>query len=153
MTTSETSVRSTEDDVELLRRVGLRVTSPRLATMDIVRQRDHADVETIVLAVRERLGSVSRQTIYDVLRALAEAGIVRRITPEGRGSRYEIDYHDNHHHLICSRCSALINVPCSVDYVPCMLPPGNDHLLISKAEVIYHGLCADCVGVEDDTEN
>lgn len=124
------------------------MTSPRLATIDVVRHRDHADVETIVVGVRERLGSVSRQTIYDVLRALTEAGIVRRITPEGRGSRYEIEYNDNHHHLICSRCGTLVNVPCSVDYVPCLLPPGNDHLTISKAEVIYHGLCSSCTDLE-----
>lgn len=136
-------------DVELLRRAGLRVTSPRLATLDIVRHRDHPDVDTVVTAVRERLGSVSRQTIYDVLHALSEAKILRRVSPRGRGSRYEINLHDNHHHLICRRCGILVDVPCPAGYVPCILPPGNGNLQIEVAEVTYVGLCVTCSADEE----
>lgn len=142
---SETTEHAPPDrDVQTLRLAGLRVTSSRLATMAVLRGAPHADVETIADAVRARLGSVSRQTIYDVLRALIQAQILRRVSPEGFAARYELDKHDNHHHLLCERCGALVDVPCAVDYVPCVLPPVSEHLRVDRAEIIYHGTCEAC---------
>ena len=56
----------------LLRDASLRVTAPRKAVLAAVYENPHADTETLLAATRSRLGSVSHQAVYDVLRALHE---------------------------------------------------------------------------------
>ncbi|SNU00930.1 Fur family transcriptional regulator, ferric uptake regulator [Ruaniaceae bacterium KH17] len=129
---------------ERLRAAGLRVTAPRLTALAVIGEQQHIDVETLASAVRERLGTVSKQAVYDVVHVLTDAGLVRRVSPDGRGARYELERWDNHHHLLCSQCGELIDVPCAVDHVPCLMPPDSTGLTIDTAEVIYHGLCPDC---------
>lgn len=70
-------------DAETLRALGLRVTRPRLAVLDAVGQHPLADTDTLLRAVRTMLPRVSVQAVYDVLRALAEVGLLRRIEPPG----------------------------------------------------------------------
>jgi Fe2+ or Zn2+ uptake regulation protein len=78
-----------DDDAALLQAAGLRITGPRLAVLHAVRHGDHLTVDAITAIVRERVGSVSRQAVYDVLAALARAGLVRRIEPAGSPARFE----------------------------------------------------------------
>ena len=65
------------------------MTAVRLAVLKQVGARPHADVETIFRAVDNQLGSVSRQAVYDTLRSLAAANLVRRVEPAGSPARYE----------------------------------------------------------------
>src|SRR5664279_3415122 len=90
------SMLSTLEVERLLRGAGLRVTSPRLAVLAAVHARPHVATDTIIGIVRERVGAVSHQAVYDVLRALIAAGLVRRIEPAGFVARYEARVADNH---------------------------------------------------------
>src|SRR5689334_2949760 len=128
----------------LLRQAGLRVTRPRLAVLDAVRQHPHADTESIIAAVRADLGEVSHQAVYDVLRALHAVALIRRIQPSGTYARYEARVGDNHHHVVCRSCGVIADVDCAIGEAPC-LTASNDHgFRIDEAEVIYWGLCPDC---------
>jgi catalase len=49
----------------------------------------HADVDTLTTKIRSRLGSVSTQTVYDVLRVLEDTELIRRIEPAGSPARFE----------------------------------------------------------------
>ena len=73
----------------MLREVSLRVTRPRVAVLTAVHEHPHADTDSIIGMVRADLGEVSHQAVYDVLRALTTAGLVRRLQPEGSVARYE----------------------------------------------------------------
>lgn len=128
----------------VLRDAGLRVTRPRLAVLDAVRSHPHADTETVIHAVRDDLGEVSVQAVYDVLKALTAAGLLRRIEPAGSVPRYEMRTGDNHHHVVCRACGAIDDVDCAVGYTPC-LDASDDHgYVIDEAEVTYWGLCPAC---------
>ncbi len=109
--------RPSEFELEL-RGAGLRVTRPRLAVLGAVHDHPHADTESIIGAVRADLGEVSHQAVYDVLRALTAAGLVRRIQPSGSVARYESRVGDNHHHLVCRSCGAIVDVDCAVGVRP-----------------------------------
>lgn len=137
------------DDVrELLRRSGLRLTTPRLAVLAAVEQEGkHRDAEFIVGAARQRLGSLSRQAVYDNLNALAAAGIIRRIEPAGRPALYETRVGDNHHHLICRRCHATVDIDCAVGDAPCLQPSQDHGFSIDEAEVVFWGLCPECQSI------
>ena len=114
----------------VLRGAGLRVTGPRVAAL---------------AELRARLGRVSTQAVYDVLRVLTDAGLVRRIEPAGAPARYELDGGDNHHHLVCRGCGTLVDVPCATGIRPCLETETTDHgFVVDEAEVIYWGLCPSC---------
>ena len=132
------------EDPTRLRDAGLRVTGPRLAVLAAVRERPHATVDEIAAAARARAGSVSTQAVYDVLRALATAGLVRRIEPAGSPARYEARVADNHHHLVCRACGTVADVDCAAGHAPCLAPDDASGYLVDEADVTYWGLCPAC---------
>ena len=132
------------DATEQLRERGLRVTAVRVAVIEAVRQRPHEGVDKIVAAVAARLGSVSKQAVYDALEALVAAKIVRRIEPAGRPALYESRVGDNHHHVVCRSCGAIDDVDCAHGAAPCLEPAQTHGFVIDEAEVTYWGLCPDC---------
>ena len=130
----------------MLRGASLRVTRPRVAVLIAVHEHPHADTDSIIGAVREDLGEVSKQAVYDVLRALTAAGLVRHIEPAGSVSRYEARVGDNHHHAVCRSCGAIADVDCAVGDTPCLIASDDHGFAIDEAEVVYWGRCPECVG-------
>jgi Fur family transcriptional regulator, stress-responsive regulator len=137
-------VSKTLDVEQLLRGADLRVTRPRVAVLAAVYEHPHADTDQIIGVAREDLGEVSHQAVYDVLRALTAAGLVRRIEPAGSVARYESRVGDNHHHLVCRSCGAIADVDCAVGTTPCLIASDDRGFAIDEAEVIYWGICLDC---------
>ncbi len=137
--------------IELLRARGLRVTKPRLAVLGILTRGGHLEVDEITRQARETLDSVSTQAIYDVLGALARAGLARRIEPAGSPALYEGRTGDNHHHVVCRACGLIADVDCAVGSAPCLDPSQTHGFFLDEAEVTYWGLCPACreLGAED----
>ncbi|WP_449374736.1 Fur family transcriptional regulator [Arthrobacter psychrolactophilus] len=129
---------------DMLRAVSLRVTRPRVAVLDAVIAEPHADADTIIGTVRAELGSVSKQAVYDVLAALVEAGLVRRIEPSGSPARFETRVGDNHHHVVCRSCGDIADVDCALGEAPCLHASNSHGFSIDEAEVIYWGTCPNC---------
>ena len=127
-----------------LRAAGLRVTGPRLAVLAAVHEHPHVDTDALIGVARERLGAVSHQAVYDVLRVLTDAGLVRRIQPAGSVARYEARVGDNHHHVVCRSCGAISDVDCAVGETPCLTASDDAGYAIDEAEVVYWGRCAAC---------
>ena len=133
-----------EDGERLLRRHGLQVTAQRLAVLRAMSTRPHATADELADDVRGRIGSISRQAVYDTLGTLVDRGLARRIQPAGSPARYEDRVGDNHHHLVCRACGVMVDVDCAVGEAPC-LTAGDDHgFAIEEAEVIYWGYCPGC---------
>jgi Fe2+ or Zn2+ uptake regulation protein len=129
---------------QLLRSRGLRVTKPRLAVMEVLEEGGHLEVDQIADRVRGLLDSVSTQAVYDVLGALARAGLARRIEPAGSAARYERRVGDNHHHVVCRGCGAVGDVDCTVGAAPCLDPSNAMGFVVDEAEVTFWGLCPNC---------
>jgi Fur family ferric uptake transcriptional regulator len=128
----------------MLRSAALRVTRPRLAVLAAVHEHPHADTDAIKQAARLDFGDVSHQAVYDVLRTLTDVGLVRRIQPTGSVARYEARVGDNHHHLVCRSCGAIVDVDCAVGASPCLTASDDAGYVIDEAEVIYWGRCPAC---------
>jgi Fur family ferric uptake transcriptional regulator len=134
----------TSDFEAQLRAASLRVTRPRLAVLTALRDHRHVDTDTVINLVRAELPAVSHQAVYDVLRALTDAGLVRRIQPAGATARYENRVGDNHHHVVCRSCGAIADVECAVGHTPCLTASDDHGFVIDEAEVVYWGTCPDC---------
>ena len=133
----------------MLRGAALRVTRPRAAVLAAVHEYPHAGTDAILAAARRDLGAVSHQAVYDVLRALTDAGLVRRIQPPGSVARYEARVGDNHHHAVCRSCGAIVDVDCAVGDAPCLTASDGAGYEIDEAEVVYWGSCPDCAKQRD----
>ncbi|MGN7778875.1 Fur family transcriptional regulator [Mycolicibacterium sp. 22603] len=133
----------------MLRGVSLRVTRPRIAVLGAVHRHPHADTDTVIRAVRADLADVSHQTVYDSLNALTAAGLLRRIQPTGSVARYESRVGDNHHHVVCRSCGVIADVECAVGEAPCLTAADDHGFTIDEAEVIYWGLCPDCITAQE----
>ena len=134
----------TPDFEAQLRAVSLRVTRPRLAVLAALRDHPHVDTETVISLVRSTLPAVSHQAVYDVLRALTNAGLVRRIEPAGATARYEARVGDNHHHVVCRSCGSIADVDCVVGHSPCLTASDDHGFAVDEAEVVFWGTCPDC---------
>lgn len=134
----------TSDFAAQLRAVSLRVTRPRLAVLAALRDHRHVDTDTVITLVRADHPTVSHQAVYDVLRVLTDAGLVRRIEPAGATARYESRTGDNHHHVVCRSCGAITDVDCAAGHAPCLTASGDHGFVVDEAEIVYWGTCPDC---------
>ena len=133
-----------EDVSQLLRQHGVQVTAQRLAIMRAVSSSPHITADELCELVREAIGSISRQAVYDTLGVLVDKNLLRRIQPSGSAARYEDRVGDNHHHLICRGCAIMFDVDCAVGEVPCLTANDNHDFEIDEAEVVYWGRCTPC---------
>lgn len=127
-----------------LRWSNLRVTGPRVAVLTDVQAHPHTDVDSLTTRVRSRLGSVSTQAVYDVLHALNDAELIRRIEPAGSPARFEARVGDNHHHVVCRRCGDIADIDCAIGSAPCLEPNNTHGFDVDEADVTYWGICPAC---------
>lgn len=128
----------------VLREHGVRLTASRVAVLKAVDEHPHTAADALARTVRDRLGAVSTQAVYDALALFTELGLVRRIEPAGSSARYETRVGDNHHHVACRQCGTLADVDCLTGVAPCLTSPQTQGFVIEEAEVIYWGLCPNC---------
>ena len=124
------------------RNAGMRMTHQRMEIFREVAQTDeHPDAETIFKRVRERMPTVSHDTVYRTLSSLEEMGLVSRVDPVCGRARYDANC-DTHHHFICTRCGCINDIYLNKE-IP--LPEGIDNL--GNAESLHlqiRGVCHNC---------
>jgi Fur family ferric uptake transcriptional regulator len=87
-----------------LKKVGLKVTLPRLKILEILEtagEDHHLTAEDVYKLLLEQEEDVGLATVYRVLTQFEQAGIVRRLNFENNISIFELDTGDNHDHLVC----------------------------------------------------
>jgi Fur family ferric uptake transcriptional regulator len=134
-----------EDFSSLLREHGLQVTAQRIAVLRAIRARPHSTADDVAERVKQKIGAISRQAVYDVLGVFVEKGLIRRIQAAGSAALYEDRVGDNHHHLICRICGNTVDVDCAVGEAPCLTAAENMGYQIDSAEVVYWGTCPQCL--------
>ncbi len=132
------------EPADLLRDHGLQVTAQRIAVLKAAASHPHGTADALAEVVREEIGAISRQSVYDSLGVLVDKGLLRRIEPAGSSARYEHRVDDNHHHLICRSCSAIVDVDCAREQAPCLAVSDDRGYRIDEAEIIYWGYCPSC---------
>jgi Fur family transcriptional regulator, stress-responsive regulator len=135
-----------------LRAAGMRVTAPRVAVLSELRAGQHLTPDQVAVGVRDRVGPISTQAVYDVLAALTRVGLLRRIEPAGSATRYETRVGDNHHHVVCRGCGAIADVDCMVGEPPCLSPPDAGGFIVDEAEITFWGVCLACQAVASEPE-
>jgi Fe2+ or Zn2+ uptake regulation protein len=131
------------DFVQLLKQHDLSLTAVRIAVLDALYDFPHADAACVFKAVQRKIPTATIQGVYNNLNALTGVGIIREIKPKGHVSLYETRVDDNHHHLVCRKCSRVVDADCH-GCAPCLSPVNSHGFVLDEAEVIFWGLCPSC---------
>ena len=136
--------REMRDNVEArLREAELRLTPQRFAVLEyLTRAAGHPTADQIAAEINRRFPRASRATVYNALKALRDAGLVREVATAEALTRYESNV-EPHHHFVCRACGKIEDVP------PGAFPPPSRVELeggreVETFEVVLRGLCAAC---------
>lgn len=132
--------------IQRLRDVGLRVTGPRLEVLQVLAAGGHMDVETITATARERLGTLTSQAVYEMLRHFLETGLAAKFDRPGLPAVFEISG-TPHQHALCVVCGRVENVESEV---PKAIGGGLKEWQMGEADVVFKGLCPDCLRTAGD---
>lgn len=132
------------DVTDQLRHAGLRVTSGRVAMLELLATAPHSDAESARRALDPGHPGISVQSVHNILADLTAASLVRRIEPAGSAARYELRINDNHHHVVCTSCGAIADVDCVTGHAPCLHPSDTAGFRVDAAEITFWGLCPEC---------
>ena len=108
----------------------------------LIRRPVHATADEIHRALNRNDPKASRATVYNSLRALIEAGLVREVILEGVAARFDARAH-RHHHFICDRCG-------SVEDIAWFDLPRHSKAValglrtIREYQVVFNGICQKC---------
>jgi Fur family peroxide stress response transcriptional regulator len=126
------------------RRRGLPLTTQRRVILEeLLGRRDHPTADQIFEVVRERLPSLSRTTVYRVLEALVEVGAARRVLHPDAVARFD-PVTDRHHHLVCERCGALVDIGDEAVARIGLPDTGGMGFQITNYSINFTGTCATC---------
>ncbi|MBF0311657.1 MAG: transcriptional repressor [Magnetococcales bacterium] len=128
-----------------LRRNGHKATHQRLEVFREVSCSDiHPDAEMVYLGVRQRLPTISRNTVYQTLQFLVEQNYIAPFGVHRASNRYDRNTRP-HHHLVCLRCGKVSDCepPETAAVTP---PPGFEEWgRIDSIHLELQGICADCL--------
>lgn len=130
-----------ETVIQQLRDVGLRVTGPRMEVLQVLTAGGHFDVEAITARARERLGTLTSQAVYEMLRHFLETGLVQKFERPGRPAVFEV-MGPPHQHALCTDCGRVENV---VAKPPSPPRKGMEGWRTTSADIVFKGLCPDCL--------
>lgn len=126
------------------RQSGIKLTHQRLEIYrEVVRSPEHPAVETVFRGVRERMPTVSLDTVYRTLRMFEGRGLIRTIGHTRDRARYDANM-EQHHHFVCRSCGSLRDFyETTYDHLEA---PGaiRDFGSIETTHVELRGLCHDC---------
>jgi Fe2+ or Zn2+ uptake regulation protein len=127
-----------------LRERGQRVTPQRLMVARVLSDLDrHVTAEVVFDELGERMPGVSLPTVYATLDLLESIGLIRRVASE-RGAVVYDPRTDDHHHLVCRRCGAIVDVDAPIEADALLSAARSAGFAPDHAQVVVRGLCADC---------
>jgi Fe2+ or Zn2+ uptake regulation protein len=128
---------------EAFRAAALRPTAQRYAVLEFLTRRPvHATAGQIYRAVNRTVPRASRATVYNSLRWLARAGLVREVASESKAARFDANLH-RHHHFICERCGRVEDIAW-FDLPPAAGKAALGGRAVRNYEIVFRGTCARC---------
>lgn len=135
-----------EDFMEMCRRSGIRATHQRREVLtELVRTGGHPDVETIFQRVRERIPTISRDTVYRTLSMLEEQGLATRVDLFSDRARFDPNI-EPHHHFICTECGRVVDFKCEEAENVGLPEEVRQWGEVKSVRLQVRGVCNECLG-------
>ena len=133
---------SFEDLKKELKNRNINLSYQRLSVLEYLTQnRCHPTVDQIFTDIHKEIPTLSKTTVYNTLRVLVEAGLVRVITIEDNETRYDIEV-ENHGHFKCESCGIIYDFRIDIDILSLR---DLDNFKINDKNVYFKGICPRCL--------
>jgi len=133
---------SFENLKQKLKEKNINLSYQRLKVLEYLNNnRCHPTVDKIYTDLHKELSTLSKTTVYNTLRVLAESGMVRVITIEDNETRYDINV-ENHGHFKCDSCGEIYDFSVDIDS---LIGEGLDGFMINSKNVYFNGICPNCL--------
>lgn len=133
---------SLEDLKKELQKKDIQLSYQRLKVLEyLVQNQCHPTVDRIFTDLQKDIPTLSKTTVYNTLRILAEAGLIRAITIEDNETRYDIVV-ENHGHFKCESCGEIYNFSIDMDLLSS--EDLNDFKIHDK-KIYFKGICPRCI--------
>lgn len=128
------------------REAGIKLTHQRLEIFrELASTEDHPDAETVFRRVRERVPTVSLDTVYRTLWLLEGLGVIVTLGPRRERVRFDANL-GSHHHFICENCGLVRDFE-HEEYDTLGVPAAVERLgSVSRVSVEVRGMCRECAG-------
>ena len=119
---------------------GIKPSVQRIEILDFVsRSMSHPTAEEIYAHLVNDNPALSRTTVFNNVRLLAEKGLVNDINIMADSTRYDSFERVPHAHFVCRRCRRIFDVP--MDMASVATPAG---FLCDNVNVYFKGVCPEC---------
>lgn len=137
-------MKSPEALINLYRQKGLRITPQRRMIFKLLSHDEtHPTVDGLYQKIKAQMPDVSLATVYNTINELVALGELHNLEERyAGGTRYDT-LTDPHHHLYCTNCHKLTDIPLGVDPKK-LIPQDTAGYQIKRAQITYYGLCEDC---------
>ncbi len=136
---------TTEGCAELLKSVGMNASYQRCRILEyLLSHLTHPTADDIYSALRPEMPTLSKMTVYNVLGALCENGVIRDMRIETGETRYDSVRHD-HGHFKCEVCGGIYDFEMPAAAFSSDMLEG---FRIKQMDLFYRGSCPECSGKE-----
>lgn len=128
------------DCTQELKQASLQATPARIATMQLFESHDTpVDAQHLI----EHLSGTDRVTVFRILNAFVEKGLIRKLEFGEGKARYELNTGE-HHHLICQQCGNVEDISdCNIASLEKDIQKKKG-FLVKNHSLEFFGLCRDC---------
>lgn len=131
------------------RALGLAVTHQRtLIYRELLATGEHPTPESVYERVREQIPSISLGTVYKNIKTFLDAGLVREVSLHHGTQRLDPNT-EPHHHLVCTRCRRIFDLPTSAVDPPKLKSRLKSGFRVEKTSIELLGSCAECASALD----
>lgn len=124
-----------------LKKNNIRMSHQRLKVLEYLSwNKNHPTVDEIFHELKKEVPTLSKTTIYNTLKTLEGANLVKVINVEDNEARYDTKVED-HGHFKCSSCGKVFDFELDFESI---IPIGLQGFKIEKRDVYYKGLCPNC---------
>lgn len=129
-----------------LKNNNIRLSHQRLKVLEYLSyNKTHPTVDEIFNNLKEEVPTLSKTTIYNTLKTLVEADLVKLVNIEDNESRYDSDV-SNHGHFKCRSCGEVYDFQLDFESI---LPKGLKGFKVENKDIFFKGLCPNCNGKEN----
>jgi Fur family peroxide stress response transcriptional regulator len=133
-----------------LKNKNIRLSHQRLKVLEYMDQhRIHPTVEQIYHGLRDEIPTLSKTTIYNTLKTLMEAGLVKSIAIDDNETRYDIRT-DSHGHFKCLTCENIYDFEVNMDSIK--IEDLNGFRIYAR-DMYFSGICPKCIEQKRETDN
>ena len=126
--------------VTLLKEVGLSPTMQRVAILHyLLLNKNHPSVNMIYKAIRKEIHTLSKTSIYNILKLFKKHNLVFTVPTDEDEKHYDLGL-TSHSHFICRNCNKIYDVESSKIKVRNII---EDHK-IEYYDIVFYGVCKKC---------